>query len=164
MVSHAIITGPEQHNISSRNLDVEFQSGTKTTSVVVGIVDNDVYGSDFSTMHFRLVTLNDVFVTIGRNKFLRIILYDDEIYTVKIVSFTDFVTEGNDAAAVLVLEFQEPPGGSISTPRFSTRVRAVGGSARGKLKNTSHSNSNVLSSFLKFTPFQLTVTIDHQMS
>ena len=131
---------------------MEFQPGRNTTSVVVGIVDDDVYALGSSNMYFRLFTSNDVFVTIGPKRRLQVSLSDDEVYTVNIVSFPDFVTEGNDAAAVLVIEFQEPPGGSFQTPPFSTEVRVNGGSARGKLKYTSHSNSNLLLSFPKFTP------------
>ena len=143
---------------------MEFQPGRNTTSVVVAIVDDVVYGFDLSSMDLRLFSETHDFVTIGRKRRLVVQIVDDEVYTVKIASFPDFVTEGNDAAAVVVLDIQEPPGGSSVTPHINTVVRVTGGSARGKLEYTSHSNANVLSPFPKFTPFQLTVTIDHQMS
>ena len=143
---------------------MEFQPGKNTTSVVVGIVDDDVYGPVDYLLTFRLFTLNDDFVEIGPKSRLQILVRDDEVYTVNVASFTDFVTEGVDEAAVLVLEFQEPPGGSSVTPRISTIVRVTGGSARCKLNLTSHTNANVLSLFPKCTTFQFPVTIDHHIS
>ena len=116
---------------------MEFQPGKNTTSVVVGIVDDDVYGHENYLLNFRLFILNDDFVEIGPKSRLQILVFDDEVYTVEVMSFTDFVTEGDDAAAVLVLDFQEPPGGSSVTPRISTIVRVTGGSA-SKLNLTSH--------------------------
>ena len=145
LVLFAIITGPSQHNITSPRLDVEFQPGSNKTSVVVGIVDNNVYGFVDSSLNFRVFILNDDFVKIGPKSRLRIRIFDDEVYTVEIVSFPDLVTEGDDAAAVLVLNFQEPPGGSVVNPRISTIVRPIGGSA-SKHKYTSYPNTNVLSS------------------
>ena len=136
-----------QHNITSR-LAVEFQPGRTTTSVVLGLVDDDVYASPSYALVFQVFNLNNDFVKIGRKNRLDIRIFDDEVYTVEVLRFPDFVTEGFNPGALLILDIHEPPGGSIVyNPQISTVVRVTGGSARGKLKYTSHSNANLLSSF-----------------
>ena len=115
---------------------MEFQPGSNRTTVVVGLVDNDVYDITPNHLNYRLSILHDAFVKIGPKATFQISIIDDEFYTVKVVSFPDFVTEGDDAAAVLVLDIQEPPGGSVVTRSITPLVRLSGGSAESKPMHT----------------------------